>query len=238
MAILKGKARSELSKAIWRRRKREGGKATCYFCHSPIFAGGVADPKTGRKFHKGCFEALKAGLKPEHIGRNPRRIMRREPRDAYRFYGARALNPKGRIVSKGDYGTFRIGDRVVLDDKWTGTVVRASPYTRNVYVLLDGQPYEITVHISRLEKIRVNPGTNWHVDRAKELRELSRIAKTREIRSYLGQRAMENELAADESRRLGMNPRAVKYGHIDSITRPEVSRRTWVARRRAGGYGT
>lgn len=81
--------RSELMKAVWRKRKREGGKAICFFCKKPIFAGGVA--YQGRKFHKSCLESMKFGLTKKQAGvANPKR----RTRDSYEFYGARELNPR------------------------------------------------------------------------------------------------------------------------------------------------
>ena len=82
--------RSEISKQTWRRRKREGGKATCTYCGRPIFAGGVKSPG-GKAYHKTCYEAYYAGLVPAQVGKNPKE--QRAPRDAFRF-GAEKLNPK------------------------------------------------------------------------------------------------------------------------------------------------
>ena len=79
--------RSEISKATWRKRKREGGKATCAFCGMAIYSGGVT--KGGFAWHKGCLEAKMAGLTPRQMGKNPRRS-----RDSYQFYGAKGLNPR------------------------------------------------------------------------------------------------------------------------------------------------
>jgi len=90
MAVLRGKTRSELSKAIWRRRKREGGKAKCSYCGRSIFAGGVV--MAGRSYHKGCAELRGARIRRYELVRNPRR-RDRVPRDAFRYFGARALNP-------------------------------------------------------------------------------------------------------------------------------------------------
>ena len=85
---MSGKRRPEISKAAWRKRKLEGGKAPCAFCYKPIFAGGVS--YQGQPFHKSCLESMKAGLTRKQTGvANPRR-----PRDSYRFYGARELNPQ------------------------------------------------------------------------------------------------------------------------------------------------
>lgn len=73
-------------------------------------------------------------------------------------------------------------------------------------------------HKRCLEKIsKKNPGTNWHVDRADELRRVRSKYKGRsplmtEQWNYANQRILENELAADASRRLGMNPKVVKIG--------------------------
>ena len=54
-----------------------------------------------------------------------------------------------------------------------------------------------------------NPGTNWHIRRADELRaerhRYTRVGGSQWDR--LNERVLENELAADASRRLGMNPR-------------------------------
>ena len=52
----------------------------------------------------------------------------------------------------------------------------------------------------------MNPGTNWHVDRANEL--IASRIKTKGIRERdkINSRVFENYLAAEESRRLGMNP--------------------------------
>lgn len=82
--------RSEISKRTWRARKRGPGKGRCHFCKQKIFAGGVV--MSGHKFHKGCAEALGAGLKPAQVGMNPRR-RDRVPRDAFRYFGAEPLNP-------------------------------------------------------------------------------------------------------------------------------------------------
>jgi len=66
--------RSAVSKRTWRSRKQERGKATCFFCTRPIYAGGV---KVGKlhTYHKTCFAYAKAGLRPEQVGldhTNPR----------------------------------------------------------------------------------------------------------------------------------------------------------------------
>jgi len=67
----KNMRRSEITKAAWRRRKRAGGKATCAFCHKPIFAGGVS--YQGMPFHKTCLEEMRYGLTPAMAGvANPR----------------------------------------------------------------------------------------------------------------------------------------------------------------------
>ncbi len=73
-------------------------------------------------------------------------------------------------------------------------------------------PYQRTWTLegARFFRRGYNPGTNWHIERAEELREMRGHATTREIQSYLNQRAIENEYAADASRRLGMNPRKRK----------------------------
>ena len=91
--LLRGKARSELSKRIWRKRKREGGKATCFYCFKPIYARGVM--MEGRPYHKVCAELYGAGLKRAELVRNSRLDDRRRriPRDAFRYFGARELNP-------------------------------------------------------------------------------------------------------------------------------------------------
>jgi len=56
--LLKGKARSELSKSIWRKRKREGGKGTCFHCKRAVFAGGTR--REGRLYHKTCWHLWSA----------------------------------------------------------------------------------------------------------------------------------------------------------------------------------
>ena len=68
MPLLRGSARSELSKKIWRRRKREGGKGTCAFCHKSIFTGGVR--YRGLPYHKTCLGFAMRGLRPEQLA-NP-----------------------------------------------------------------------------------------------------------------------------------------------------------------------
>ena len=100
--VLRGKERSELSKKIWRTRKRGPGKGTCYFCRKKIFAGGVV--MSGHKFHKGCGESWGAGLTPAQAGKNPVITeQRRAPRDAFRYFGARELNPKKYIFGPTGY---------------------------------------------------------------------------------------------------------------------------------------
>jgi len=85
--------RSQLMKSIWRKRKREGGKATCSFCGRAIFAGGVR--MKGKPYHKGCSEFAGAGLMPAQVGLNPRRKRGRIPRDGFRYFGAEPLdNPR------------------------------------------------------------------------------------------------------------------------------------------------
>ena len=97
--VLRGKERSELSKKIWRTRKRGPGKGTCYFCKQKIFVGGII--MSGHKFHKGCGESWGAGLTPAQVGKNPDK--RRAPRDAFRYFGARELNPKKYIFGPTGY---------------------------------------------------------------------------------------------------------------------------------------
>ena len=53
----------------------------------------------------------------------------------------------------------------------------------------------------------LNPGTNWHVDRANDLRYLRKRTKDPGLYNEANARVLENELAADASRRLGMNPK-------------------------------
>ena len=63
--------RSEILRKAWRRRKREGGKGICTFCHKPIFAGEVI--YNDRKYHKTCLAASRMGLSREQAGvANPR----------------------------------------------------------------------------------------------------------------------------------------------------------------------
>ncbi len=60
----------------------------------------------------------------------------------------------------------------------------------------------------------VNPGTNWHVDRASHLRsERARAARFGNDARWneLNERVIENEFAADASRKLGMNPIEKKF---------------------------
>jgi len=48
-----------------------------------------------KSYHKGCAEAKGAGLTPAQVGKNPVITeQRRAPRDAFRYFGARELNPK------------------------------------------------------------------------------------------------------------------------------------------------
>ena len=61
--------RSAISKRAWRRRKREGGKATCFYCGRNIYAGGVIIGV--RQYHKTCFAFAKAGFRPKQVGMNP-----------------------------------------------------------------------------------------------------------------------------------------------------------------------
>ena len=55
-----------------------------------------------------------------------------------------------------------------------------------------------------------NPGTNWHVTRADELRN-ERSRQEGVQWDYTNQRVLENKYAADASRHLGMNPRERPY---------------------------
>ena len=97
MAKLSHAERSEISRKAWRKRKREGGKAKCAFCGKLIFARGVR--MNGKPYHKGCAEAKGAGLKPTQVGKNPKITERkRAPRDAFRYFGAEELNPRGRWI--------------------------------------------------------------------------------------------------------------------------------------------
>ena len=59
--------RSEITKAAWRKRKREGGLGKCAYCGKPVFVGGIRLPSSasspfyrGRLFHKVCYETTKA----------------------------------------------------------------------------------------------------------------------------------------------------------------------------------
>ena len=52
-----------------------------------------------------------------------------------------------------------------------------------------------------------NPGTNWHVDRASDLKYLRKGIKSPGFRGELAGMIQENEYAAEESRKRGMNPR-------------------------------
>ena len=56
---------------------------------------------SGHKFHKGCGESWGAGLTPAQVGKNPDK--RRAPRDAFRYFGARELNPKKYIFGPTGY---------------------------------------------------------------------------------------------------------------------------------------
>lgn len=45
--------RSEITKAAWRKRKREGGIGTCFHCKRIVYVGGIR--REGRLFHKTCY---------------------------------------------------------------------------------------------------------------------------------------------------------------------------------------
>jgi len=68
-------------------------------------------------------------------------------------------------------------------------------------------------HLWKFHKIKENPGTNWHVNRANQLREERHryFRKTGPVASEQWNRlnylVLENELAAEESRKRGMNPK-------------------------------
>ena len=89
---LSGKRRSEISKRAWRKRKREGGKATCIYCLKPIFAGGVR--MNGKPYHKVCAELAGAGIRRQELVKNLQDSRKRAPRDAFRYFGAGELNPR------------------------------------------------------------------------------------------------------------------------------------------------
>lgn len=65
---------------------------------------------------------------------------------------------------------------------------------------------------SQLKSIRrqSNPGTNWHVDRANMLYEMAHMTPSDKRAKQILELAHENEFAAEESRKRGMNPRKRK----------------------------
>ena len=50
--------RSEITKAAWRKRKREGGKGLCFHCKENIYVGGAR--RNGHLYHEICWEIVKA----------------------------------------------------------------------------------------------------------------------------------------------------------------------------------
>lgn len=70
------KSRAEISRAAWRKRKREGGRGTCAYCLRKIYAGGSL--YMGRLLHETCAKMYKAGI-PAHVVRNPKAVSERRP---------------------------------------------------------------------------------------------------------------------------------------------------------------
>ena len=288
--LMRGKARSELSKAIWARRKREKSyKAVCAFCHRPVWTKGVK--AEGKGWHKGCYEAFRIGLKPEHIGRNP--IYGISPSLAKRYTQV--------TVSTDGLGNYTVwlGTKTAYHDyrvkftKQRAAALRVARALSQEY----GLPIKTIVENPRRLAMRRGMGSNFIIELFrkpiagaigtvrlmpqnyyvatildeplhpllfKSIEKATRGISHEVVKDWMrreGYKIIEAHKAELKSRVIGsnprelairrgprdayrfygarpLNPREVKYGHLDSITRPEVSRRTWAARRRAGGYGT
>jgi hypothetical protein len=62
--------RSVVARRVWAKRKRKGGKGTCFWCKKPVYTDGVH--RQGHFFHKTHYETWKRGFKPEQF-KNPRK---------------------------------------------------------------------------------------------------------------------------------------------------------------------
>lgn len=139
----------------------------------------------------------------------------------YKKVGLR-YNPGTKEFHVGDeVKILEFGEMGKLKRPSKGLVVGYGPGEDIYQVRVSSATLPESVHASWMEKTGKkrkitgdswrNPGTNWHVYRANELRKIrSKYKGTSPLMTeqwnYANQRALENELAADASRRLGMNP--------------------------------
>ena len=86
MAKLTRQERSAISKKAWANRRP---KAHCQYCSRPIWARGVKVNNT--PLHKVCAELKFAGYRRKELIKNP---DKRAPHNAFRYFGAKELNPK------------------------------------------------------------------------------------------------------------------------------------------------
>lgn len=245
--LLRGEKRSELSKKIWRKRKRGPAKGTCAFCGRKIFAGGVLIQ--GKKMHKGCAEAWHAGLRPKHIGRNPRKGLPDLHEAVIRdIKAAKKMVPLG-------YTQIKRSDAEYIARKYNlpvEVIMRASKYLNPKGSTIRREPrdayrfYGASPLSNPLWRISIEGG-NMSIVEAKTKTEAMRKAKS-SVKDLYGRQQTPDILsirpATEEDigwfKGVGgtiWNPQKPKYGHIDGITRSEVSKKTWASRKRAGGKG-
>jgi len=182
---LGSRARSLLSKAIWRRRKKEGGKGTCSFCRKGIFAGGAVSQ--GRPFHKACLGYAKMGFSPAQIGLNPRR-----PPRSLSVPEKHQLKIARKTLSYSDIGAKIMGGMTKEEAR------------EIIYRLVGRHPKDNP----KGDGISSNPGAEWHRRRTDELRNRSRRVDDSRMRRLMWNLENENKYAADASQLAGIpNPR-------------------------------